>query len=421
MLLNAIQKELGSHVPIQDFFDLIVGTRYVFSAHPFKRSHSDTKSTGGIVALGLGVKRWGVEECMQRFKELCPSAFTRRSYPAFKHIELLAHKSWYKTKPLESALQSAFGEELLFGGPTSDGSTDIRVAVTSTTASEFRPVILTNYNTREDDRDSGKLSLKYPATFTDVLTDALVQYESVRPLEPTSEITVWQAARATAAAPIYFKSFVHSGIAYSDGAIHHNCPAIIADSERRRIWDEVSDWPADFVLSLGSGLSRVRPRGQASALPKDWEDDRSLQSLARQSSLSGIRYGLRLAFKIIDDQLNCEKIWSEYVKEATVQGDQKIQDKRRNMRINVPFNGERPALDAADALQAMEDHALSMVKSDLRIRSKIHEAAHRLVASCFYFEVSSTTYRSKGSAGYTCTGKDRLTTLAPLTFVVCSL
>lgn len=171
VLLNAIQKELGSHVPIQDFFDLIVGTRYVFSARLCNHWNSDTKSTGGIVALGLGVKRWGVEECIQRFKELCPSAFTRRSYPAFKHIELLAHKSWYRTKPLESALQSAFGEELLFGGPTSDGPTDIRVAVTSTTASEFRPVILTNYNTREDERDNGKLFLKQPAKFMSECAD----------------------------------------------------------------------------------------------------------------------------------------------------------------------------------------------------------------------------------------------------------
>lgn len=31
VLLNAIQKELGPHVPIQDFFDLIVGTRYALS------------------------------------------------------------------------------------------------------------------------------------------------------------------------------------------------------------------------------------------------------------------------------------------------------------------------------------------------------------------------------------------------------
>lgn len=253
------------------------------------------------------------------------------------------------------------------------------------------------------------------------LTEAPVQYEFVRPQDPAAEISIWQAARATAAAPIYFKSFVHSGIAYTDGAVHHNCPAIVADSERRRIWDEVSDWPADFVLSLGTGLSRVRPRIQTSSMAKGLEDDKSLQSLASQSSLSGIRYGLRLAFKIIDDQLNCEKIWREYFTEATTQADQRPEDRRRNMRINVPFHGERPPLDAVDDVQAMEDHSLSMIQSDLSIRAKIHEAAHRLVASCFYFEVSSTTYSSKGSAGYTCTGKYRLGRWACSTFLVHSL
>lgn len=246
-----------------------------------------------------------------------------------------------------------------------------------------------------------------------MLTEAPVQYEFVRPQDPAAEISIWQAARATAAAPIYFKSFVQSGIAYTDGAVHHNCPAIVADSERRRIWDDVNDWPADFVLSLGTGLSRVRPRPQSSSMAKGLEDEKSLQSLAHQSSLSGIRYGLRLAFKIIDDQLNCEKIWSEYFKEATTQADQRPEDKRRNMRINVSFPGERPPLDAVDEVQAMEDHSLSMIQSDLPTRAKIHEAAHRLVASCFYFEVSSTTYSSKGSAGYTCTGKCRLRGQAP--------
>lgn len=196
---------------------------------------------------------------------------------------------------------------------------------------------------------------------------------------------------------------------------------MVADSERRRIWDEVSDWPADFVLSLGTGLSRVRPRPQTSSMVKGFEDDQSLQNLARQSSLSGIRYGLWLAFKMIDDQLNCEKIWNEYLKEATTQADQRPEDRRRNMRINVSFHGERPQLDAVDDVQAMEDHSLSVIQSDLPTRAKIHESAHRLVASCFYFEVSSTTYSRKGSAGYTCTGNYRLRRFAPSKFVSHSL
>ena len=113
------------------FFDLIVGTRYVPFVHQCSSQITDTKITGGIIALGLGVKRWSVEECIRRFKELCR--------PAFRHLELLAYKIWYETKPLESALQSALGDRLVFDGPTSDGPTNIRVAVTSMTASENQP------------------------------------------------------------------------------------------------------------------------------------------------------------------------------------------------------------------------------------------------------------------------------------------
>lgn len=263
-------------------------------------------------------------------------------------------------------------------------------------------MILTNYNTRGDVRDGCELLLKPPVDFENLYADNTpVQYEFVRPQDPTSEFKIWQAARATAAAPIYFKSFMHSGIAYTDGAVHHNCPAIVADSERRRIWDEVSDWPADFFLSLGTGLSAVRPKSQPSSTAT------SPHGLARQSSLSGIRYGLRLAFKIIDDQLNCEKIWDEYFKKATIQGDQRPEDRRRNMRINVPLPGERPALDAVEEVKRIEAQSLAKIQSDPDIRADIHEAAHRLVASCFYFEVSGITYGSKGSAGYTCAVKDQ--------------
>lgn len=196
-----------------------------------------------------------------------------------------------------------------------------------------------------------------------------------------SEFTVWQAARATAAAPMYFKPFKHSGTAYVDGAIKHNCPVIVADSERRRIWGDVSDWPADFLLSLGTGVSGVQ---------------------SDAPTHSGIWYGLRLAFKMIDDQLNCNKIWREYFNEASIRGGHRF-EARRNMRINVPFQKERPPLDGVEHMEALEKVSLCAVQNDPQLRADIHEAAHRLVASCFYFDVSSTS-PSQETAGYSFKG-----------------
>lgn len=117
-------------------------------------------STGGIIALGLGVKHWSVAECMMRFRDLCAQAFSPRP---FKRLALISHKSLYKTTPLETALEGAFGSHgLLFGGRSDDQRGDIKVAVTSTSAVENRPVILTNYNVAGPERDNRQFSNPSP-------------------------------------------------------------------------------------------------------------------------------------------------------------------------------------------------------------------------------------------------------------------
>lgn len=88
---------------------------------------------------------------MEQFKHLCSQAFTARP---LKTLALVSHKSLYKTQPLEAALESAFDpESLLFGGPSQDERSHIKVAVTATSAAENRPVIITNYNRAGPDRD----------------------------------------------------------------------------------------------------------------------------------------------------------------------------------------------------------------------------------------------------------------------------
>jgi hypothetical protein len=111
---------------------------------------TDNGSTGGINALGLGVKGWSVSECKEHFKTICRQAFTSRG---FKALSLVSNKSRYKTKPLERALQTSFDDySPLYGGTRPERSSAIRVAVTSTLASEDRPVVISNYNT-EGERD----------------------------------------------------------------------------------------------------------------------------------------------------------------------------------------------------------------------------------------------------------------------------
>ena len=147
VFLKAIEQELGNEIPVQNFFDLIVGTRLVPRSQILEQLIK-TRSTGGIIALGLGVKRWTVDNCIATFKTLCVKAFTPRVPQSFQIFSQAVGKSRYKTKPLEDALKSALDSDtLLYGGCRSESSTPIRVAVTSTNVAGRNPVVLCNYNT----------------------------------------------------------------------------------------------------------------------------------------------------------------------------------------------------------------------------------------------------------------------------------
>ena len=151
MILQEIERRLGGRIPIQDFFDLIVGTRLVV---PWMNLGIDTKdmaciSTGGIIALGLGVQNWSVQDCINRFRNLCHEAFSERVFYGVPILEQLATAVWkskYETAPFENLLKNAFGTDLLFGGLSQPHHYARKVAVTTTGGVGWEPRILTNYN-----------------------------------------------------------------------------------------------------------------------------------------------------------------------------------------------------------------------------------------------------------------------------------
>lgn len=106
-------------------------------------------STGGIIALGLGVEGWSVETCIQKFTRLCSSAFTPREFhgiPGLQQLAALKHSSKYKTRPLLAALQQSFSDQKLFGGVNENENHQMNVAVTSTNRNCEQAIALTNYN-----------------------------------------------------------------------------------------------------------------------------------------------------------------------------------------------------------------------------------------------------------------------------------
>lgn len=148
--MRYLEKMLGGKLPIQSFFDLIVGTRLVHCCKYW--TMTDLFSTGGLIALGLVTQNWSVQQCITRFEMLCDQAFTPR-----KGSDLPFGVGWfignynhskYETTPLEEALQSAFSvDQYLFGGRrlTQHWSSATKVAVTATLPSKSA-VLLANYN-----------------------------------------------------------------------------------------------------------------------------------------------------------------------------------------------------------------------------------------------------------------------------------
>jgi len=78
--------------------------------------------------------------------------------------------------------------------------------------------------------------------------------EGIRP----SKCEIWKAARATSAAPSFFKEMYidvpRPGVTYVDGGLGHNNPAELALDEAGRIWPDNKSF---CLLSIGTGRQQA--------------------------------------------------------------------------------------------------------------------------------------------------------------------
>ncbi len=79
--------------------------------------------------------------------------------------------------------------------------------------------------------------------------------------ETSQDITLWQAARATSGAPLYFKPLRHHKTEYWDGSLYFNNPAHAVKSEVELLWPGRRP---DLLLSVGDGF-KPKPDRQRSA------------------------------------------------------------------------------------------------------------------------------------------------------------
>ncbi|KAI0392820.1 hypothetical protein F5Y17DRAFT_337492 [Xylariaceae sp. FL0594] len=435
LVLRELEKILGPDLPIQLFFDLIVGTDF-----------------GGVIAIALGVKKWAVDTALIKFKDLCHEAYIMRGIsklPLSGALSIFYHKSLYKHQPLESALRRYLSEQPLFGATShrSWATASNKVAVTAATTAGRQDVVFTNYN-RPDPPDRH------------------TPYRFIRSDSPAREIRAWEAARATTAtAPLFspFKKF-ETGQEYANGGIRCMCPINIAHHEAQSIWQDVANTPPDLVLSIGCG--RNIGEGPKTELASRSSTNDSLH--AQQPPSAVIRQGrggmgnykrqagsssqnsnsrggpatggyivrsnpqapMLLSFnnpiagqteRLNRDQRQSERTWSRFLathvgpppsshtnnnnnrtrkSSSATTASYSASIRQRYQRICPEFISKLPRFDDVGKLDDLERETVEVLRQN---PAELVEIAHRLVASTFFFEKDVSSVKQT-SSGFTCTG-----------------
>lgn len=351
-VLHAIEQCLGGHIPVQSFFDLIVGT-----------------GTGGMLAIALTQKDRTVDSCLDMFTAMCDHAYTPRlkGIPVINQIvQALGSGRKYKTKPLVAALKTAFSEDAdLFGSDKFRNGA--RVAVTASSATGRESILLASYR-RPD--------------------DIMPVYSFERPHEPDMELKIWQSLAAAMANPVFFRPFSFHSKTYLDGGMRGPNPAYIADRERRLIWPDVGE--PDLFLSLGTGQNRITILEKLSNRPKDSLSDASMPRPGQTADEA--RKASRKWRRKSDEILDAEIAWQDF--RAYAVREKSEAKGRRFIRFNPDLDREPPSSDSKGDLDNLQIVVRKRLQTAHRLAA-LRNVAHRLVASSFYLEIQSKATAEK--------------------------
>jgi predicted acylesterase/phospholipase RssA len=207
-----------------DYFDLIGGT-----------------STGGLLAIMLGRLQMDTQLCIQAYKSLSKEVFARK----------------FKVPALENLRKAS---NIAFKWPWFDGD-KLKEAVCRTIKENLLPsdsAMVRQSGCREEDLTL--ITDMKSATYSFVC--AMPKYEekvkrirSYEPLDqqrhvPSERLKIWEAARATSAAPMYFPHIEAGGVSYFDGGLESNNPVIEVIEEAKQ---EFPDDKISTVISVGTG------------------------------------------------------------------------------------------------------------------------------------------------------------------------
>ncbi|XP_078677361.1 calcium-independent phospholipase A2-gamma-like [Branchiostoma floridae x Branchiostoma belcheri] len=178
-------------------------------------------SSGAILAILLGVYKVSLDECEELYRRFSEEIFKRSTYVGVGKL-FLSH-AFYDTAAWEKMLKTEVGDRLMIETVRDPACPKISVVSTLANHPSLRAYLFRNYN----------LPAGAPSHYQgDCCT------------------RIWQAVRASSAAPGYFEEFKLGQGIHQDGGVLVNNPCAVAVHESKLLWP---DTPLQCVISVGMG------------------------------------------------------------------------------------------------------------------------------------------------------------------------
>ncbi|KAK6495233.1 hypothetical protein TWF481_003259 [Arthrobotrys musiformis] len=209
-LLKAVFEKANITKDPHEVFDMIGGT-----------------STGGLIAIMLGRLKMSLEECIQAYQVVMKKVFPEGFFKMFSSA--LSSGTRYSAKPLEDAIKDFVRQKLgdpdakLLDPNPKNKCKIFVIAVRSDGLNNRAPVFLRSYQLKNPEEQ-----LEFP------------------------DIKIWEAARATSAAPTYFEPLVLGNYQFLDGGLGANNPLGWLWTELLTVYGATR--PTSTFLTIGTGM-----------------------------------------------------------------------------------------------------------------------------------------------------------------------